>query len=587
MIARCLFLLSFFLSTASFAQCDGCVPDLSCTADPAFPTLCPETAPPATVGQYYEEDFTFWMPPTFTDPGSGFDVTLLQLTVTGVSGMPFGLQFTASSPTGVYYPQDDAFGCARICGTPFGAGDYTVTISVVATVSASGFTLDVPTSFPVSISVLPGSGGNASFTYSPTTGCGSVTASFQASIDGSPSPTSYAWSFGNGAVSNAATPPAQTFQPAGSYPISLQTTIGGYVLQAVNLASVNGNWCGDVEEPNLPIIGCTGSPDPYFVLTNAGGGTYTSSAFTDVASGSWATLGQLLDNPPYSISFYDEDVISGDDLLGTYNLTITGAGTYFFNVAGGTTGSLVITNEPQQVFIDTAYVTVFPLPDVSVIQNTTTTEICAVDQGLASYAWLLDGQPVPDEMGACVVPSGPGLWQLVGANGFGCSDTSAAIVVCPVFNIAQNGNVLFVPSGYSSYSWTYNGTAIGGNSAFVFLQGDGTYSVTVDAGNGCTINLSFLWDTTGVGEALSDRIGRLAIFPAPTAGPFTVAAEGLSSSIVRLELLDAGGRILHEWVARPTQGRLIEAVTIDLARGSYLLRLYDGDRAHTGRVIRQ
>ncbi|HRD52353.1 MAG TPA: PKD domain-containing protein [Flavobacteriales bacterium] len=569
---------------ASQAQCPGCSPDLSCTVDPAFPVLCPETAPEATVGQYYEEDFTFWMPANFTDPGSGFAVTLLQLTVTGVSGMPFGLQFTTNSPTGVYYPQDNEFGCARICGTPFGAGEFTVTISVVANVSASGITLDVPTSFPVILTVLPGAGGNTSFSYAPTSGCGSVTATFQALIDGSPSPTSYAWDFGNGNTSTAAQPPPQLFTPDGVYQVSLQTTIGGYVLQTVDLVSVNGNWCGDVEEPNLPLIGCTGSPDPYFVLTNASGGTYTSSAFSDVFTGLWTDLNLLLDNPPYSISFYDEDVVSGDDLLGTYNIPITGDGTYFFNVAGGTAGSLVITNEPQQVFNDTALVTVFSLPEVVLTQNQTTSELCATDSGLASYTWLLDGQPVPDETGPCLLPSGPGVWQVVGFNGFGCSDTSNAIVVCPVFSIAQNGNVLFVPSGYATYAWTYNGAPISGSSPFVFLQGDGLYGVVVDAGNGCTLTLTFLWDTTGLPEAsVTDR--RMEVFPVPSDGLLNVVADGLQSNLAIIQVLDPSGRLVHERRAQVVQGRLREALALQLAPGAYSVRINDGSRAMARRVM--
>lgn len=576
-------LLTLVGGTAS-AQCEGCVPDQSCTVSPPFPTLCPEAAPTATVGEYYQEDFTFWMPPTFTDPGSGFNVTLLQLTVTGVTGLPFGLQFTTSSPTGVYYPQDDPFGCARICGTPFSAGEYAVTISVLANVSASGITLDVPTSFPVTITVLPGSGGNASFTYAPTTGCGSATATFQALINGAPAPTSYAWSFGNGATSTAANPPAQTFSPDGVYQVSLQTIIGGYVLQSVTVASVNGNWCGDVEEPNLPIVGCTGNPDLYFVLTNATGGTFTSGTVNDVTSASWTGLSLLMDNPPYSISFYDEDLISGNDLLGTYNITLTSEGTIFFNVAGGTAGSMLIANEPQQVFNDTAYVTVFPLPEVTIVQNSATTEICATDQGFASYQWLLDGHPVPDETGPCVLPSGPGLWQVVAANGFGCSDTSNTIVVCPVFNIAQTGNVVFVPSGYISYSWTFNGAPIGGNSSFVFLQGDGTYAVTVDAGNGCTLNLSFLWDTTGMDDVASGG-PRMAVFPVPSDGLLNLVAEGLTDAQLRFEVHDLEGRLVHERVLRATQGRIREALVLNLAPGAYVASLLDRSQRRTSRII--
>src|SRR5690606_11365337 len=150
----------------------------------------------------------------------------------------------------------------------------------------------------------------------------------------------YAWDFGNGNTSDAALPPAQTYDEPGTYLVSLQTVIGGYVLGEVILTGVNSNWCGDVEEPNLPIVGCTGSPDLYFVLTDANGGSYTSSTQDNTTTAQWQNVQQLLSTPPYSISFYDEDAVSGDDLLGTFNIPGNGEGTYFINVAGGTTGSL-------------------------------------------------------------------------------------------------------------------------------------------------------------------------------------------------------------------------------------------------------
>lgn len=582
---RCIFILGLFiLPGTSYSQCDGCVPDQSCSTSPAFPTLCPATAPDATVGEYYEQDFTFWMPATFTDPGSGFTVNLLQLTITGVTGLPFGLSFTANEPSGVYYPPDNEYGCARICGTPFGAGSYTVNIAVLAHVSASGFELDVPQTFSTSINVLPGSGTNTSFTYTPTSGCGSVTASFQALIDGSPSPTSYAWDFGNGSTSALASPPPQTYTAPGAFQVTLQTTISAYMLNAVTVTSVNGNWCGDVEEPNLPLIGCTGAPDPYFVLTNAGGGTYASSSFTDVSTASWSNLGLLLDNPPYSLSIYDEDVVSGDDLLGTYNITLGGTGTFFFNVAGGTTGSIDISIVPQQVFQDTAEVVVFPLPEVVLVQNSVTSELCAEDQTLGAYAWLLDGLPVPDETGPCLVPFGPGLWQVVGTNGFGCVDTSNVIVVCPAFNIARNGGVLFVPSGYINYAWTYNGVPIGGNDPFVFLQGDGTYGVVVDAGNGCIITLTYLHDTTGM-EDLGSSVLRTEVFPNPSDGRFTLVAEGLRQPLVSLELMDAAGRVVWQEAAIAAQGRLRQEVSLALPGGAYSVRVTDGDIRRVVRIV--
>ena len=580
-------LLPLLFSVASLsarAQCEGCVADMNCTVDPPFPTLCPANPPDATSGVYYEADITFWMPVSFTDPGSGFTVDLLQLTITGVSGLPFGLNFTPSEPSGVYYPPVNEYGCGRICGTPLGQGTYPVLITVLAHVNASGFELDVPQEFTTLVNVLPGSGANTSFSYSPTSGCGSVTSSFQALIDGSPSPTSYAWNFGNGNTSTSATPPDQTYDTPGDHVITLETTIGGYVLNAVAVTGTNTNWCGDVEEPDVPFVGCTGSPDPYFVLTNGGGGTFTSSTVDDSNTASWTGLGILLDNPPYSIAFYDEDVVSQNDLLGTYNIPANGEGTYFINVAGGTTGSLQISNEAQQVYMDSDTVTVYALPDVGLVENDLTGELCVEDEELTSYVWLLDGAVVADANDSCYQPTGPGLWQVVGTNGFGCVDTSNTIVVCPVFELVQNGNVLFVPSGYITYSWTLDGLPIAGNEAFIFFQGDGLYAVTVDAGNGCTITDEYLHDTSGL-EEVADDGSRLGVFPVPNDGNFTVVAEGLSTTTVSLDLLDMTGRVVHRQRSVAAQGTLREVVSIDVPSGAYVLRVTDGALVRVARFI--
>ncbi|MBK8341256.1 MAG: hypothetical protein IPK99_15275 [Flavobacteriales bacterium] len=96
---------SFVLtSTRSTAQCPGCQTDLACQVSPAYPTLCPAAPPAATAGVYYETDLTFWLPTTFDDPGTGLTVDFLQMTITSIAGIPFGLAIETSDPLGVYDP---------------------------------------------------------------------------------------------------------------------------------------------------------------------------------------------------------------------------------------------------------------------------------------------------------------------------------------------------------------------------------------------------------------------------------------------------------------------------------------------------
>jgi PKD repeat protein len=576
-------LLAFALLPQTLtAQCDGCTPDLGCTIEPAFPTLCPLLPPDATAGEYYQQDFTFWLPSSFTEPGSGVTVDFQQMTITSVTGLPFGLSFTASDPAGVYYPQEDQYGCGRICGTPLGAGEYLITINIIASVTFSGFDIDAPQQFQLPLTVLPGTGGNSSFTYSPTSGCGSVEATFNALIDAAPSPTSYAWDFGNGNTSTLADPPAQTYSTPGTYVISLATTVGGYVLNTVNVTGVNDNWCGDVEEANIPLVGCTGSPDLYFVLTDGTGTTYTSGTVDNTTTGSWNGLGLLLDNAPYSIEFFDEDAVSQNDPLGTYNIPANGEGTYFINVAGGTTGSLVIGLEAQQVFTDTDTIVVFPAPDLVLSANGN--QLCVANDTLASYVWFLDGDTIPTAATSCIAAQGPGVYTVSGTNAFGCTALSNELVVCPTLTITRNGNVLFVPDDFDSYAWTFNALPIGSDEPFVFTDGDGTYALTATNANGCTVTASYLLNTVGVEEAATASFP-LALYPNPNDGRFTVVAEGLKEAVVQVEVIDLSGRAVHQWSATATNGRLRTDLALDLAAGTYLLRLRSGDGLSVTRLV--
>ena len=141
------------------AQCGSCDPDLSCVAVD-FPVLCPEQLPNAVQGEPYSANATFNLPPSVVDPGSGLEATLLTVTISQVTGLPFGLEFSPNNPDGVYQPGDgEYYGCAVVCGTPLVSGSFFVDISVTVLVSAFGFQQTVNESFSLPLVVEPGAGG--------------------------------------------------------------------------------------------------------------------------------------------------------------------------------------------------------------------------------------------------------------------------------------------------------------------------------------------------------------------------------------------------------------------------------------------
>ncbi|HIO59431.1 MAG TPA: hypothetical protein EYN28_04575 [Flavobacteriales bacterium] len=195
-IKRLLGAVAILMVTASaFSQCTSCLPDYTCVAN-GYPVLCPQLLPDGTTGIVYETTATFNMPGTVTDPGSGVEASLESVTITSITGLPYGLTLTPSNPDGVYYPAaGENFGCATICGTPLAAGQYFVNINVTVVASAFGFSQTVNESFSLPLTILQGAGGgNASFSTSETTGCAPLTVDVTNTITGPG--VSYTWDFG-------------------------------------------------------------------------------------------------------------------------------------------------------------------------------------------------------------------------------------------------------------------------------------------------------------------------------------------------------------------------------------------------------
>ncbi len=158
----------------STAQCPGCIIDLNCTVSPAAPALCPAILPDGLQNTPYDENVTFYMPEQFV--ASGFNVTLNQITVTSITGMPQGLNWqTSASPSNIFYPSSNPptteRGCVKICGTPTVFGQFNIIVSVVAEVSTPIGNVTQNESFSLPILITSPPGANSSFAYNPSLGC--------------------------------------------------------------------------------------------------------------------------------------------------------------------------------------------------------------------------------------------------------------------------------------------------------------------------------------------------------------------------------------------------------------------------------
>jgi len=559
-----LFFAVFFAGVISMnAQCPTCTPDLTCTNTTGTPQICPAIPPNATTGAYYEQVMTFFIPTDVVDPSSGIEATLLQLTITDVSGLPFGLEFTLNDADGIFYPpQGETSGCATICGTPVLPGTYDIVISITALAEAFGFEVTQNDSFVITLIVEQGPGGTSTFTFDQSAGCGSINVDYLATIGGDASQlTTYAWDFGNGQTGTSADPAPVNYGAPGTYTASLQTIISNYVINSVNLAGVNGNWSGDADD-------LFSTADPYFTINNAAGSAvYTSGTVNNQTSASYSNVNFTLSNPPYTITFWDSDDISQDDNLGTSSFNI-GVGSQSFNSGNGTTGTINIAlSEVTNISASTS-VDVFPQPDATV--NVNADVLSCLNDSMPTYYWYYDGVLISGESGSSITMTESGYYSVYLQNEFGCSSTSEPYLHCAPVEVFWNAasDQLSVEDVYDSYQWFYNGLLFqGALTHYLISPPNGVYEVQVTNSYGCTVTSNIITVNVGVEETTLEN--QLNIYPNPVADVLNVQWRNTTETAT-LFIRDLSGRlVLSERVAN---GNAVLELS-NLSSGNYILEL--------------
>ena len=502
-------------SSLLWSQCADCEVDPNCGSADGFPTLCPETLPSGTAGEPYETVVSVSIPAEITDPGSGLVATLNSVTITNVAGLPPGMDLTFDDEDGVYEPAaGQTAGCATLCGEPVFPGVFSVQLSILATVSAFGLEQEVTESFSLTLVIDPGAGGTNSFSFEPSAGCGEVWANFEATVFGEGNQvTQHQWGMGSSGAASGSTLDSVHFDASGTEVITLQTTILDQVLNQVQLLSTGEGGLDDF----------FGNPDPYFTLKDGNDNVvYTSSTVNDVGSATWTGLGVVLNNPPYALDFYDEDLFDGDDWLGWAPFTPNGEGTLSLD-ANPSVALLTIGLNPVVTVLDTAELVVHPLPELGLTLEGNSTVVCDNDS-LFQYAWIAEGAIVAQGEAPNFQPTTSGWIAVAALDSNACSAVSDSILFClpdagmPLTLNEANG----IPMGLESsvdhpwWAWYVHGeladTLFAGGQVW-FPTESGWYRVESVSGLGCPLasdSLLVCWPLEAP-EVLQDAAGDLVI----------------------------------------------------------------------------
>jgi hypothetical protein len=589
---------AFIFIQTTTAQCPGCIIDQTCTISPAAPALCPAILPDGLQNNPYDENVTFYMPAQFM--ASGFNVTLNQITVTSITGMPQGLNWqTSASPSNIFFPSSNPpateRGCVKICGTPTVFGQFNIIVSVSAEVSTpvGNITQNETFSLPILITSPPGA--NSSFAYNPSFGCAPLNVDFEATLV----PTgleefTYNWDFDNGNTSNLLLPPSQTYAVADTYYVSLITKKYVYQLSSVSVNVTSTGWCGDVEEPN--IFGCIGDPDMYFEFTN-NGATQTGSTIDDQSSATFSNLNYTLTNPLFSLQFYDEDLISGNDNLGNFLYTVTGPGT--FNLSTNqVSGTFTIDTVFSQQFIDIDTVIVYPTPAIPSINASGNLNFCqgdsvilSVNANTSTFQWYLNDTTILiSQVNPNLTVNTSGAYSVVETNQFGCNSLSANDTVI-VYPIPASPNLIVVGGSINSSAtgnlqWYFNGTIIPGATQANLLYADtGLYTLSVTNSFGC-INSSTVNITTPSGVQTINNYQSLALYPNPVKNTLNISHKNAANIVLNIAITDINGAVVYQenQIGINTNSQ----VSIDisaLSNGVYFVSLFNNEIKQQQKIV--
>jgi hypothetical protein len=588
-IAISFMLWSFLFPLHLKAQCPGCIIDMACTVSPAAPTLCPATLPNGIQNQPYAEDLTFYMPAQFST--QGINVTLIEITVVSVTGLPPGVSWeTSASPANIFYPSQNPpateRGCVRMCGTPTSFGLFNIVVNVSAEVGTPFGNVTQPQSFSLSINIDPPAGSNSAFLYSPSTGCEPLDVSFSPLIfpQGFQMLT-YEWDFGNGITFLGENPPLQNFLSAGTYYPNLITRVYNYSIENLTVTVSGSNWCGDIEEPDILFIGCTGDPDVFFDWTN-NGATQSVGSVADNSNPSFNNLNLTITDPLLSIAFWDEDLISANDNLGTAVLNITGIGSFNFSTAQ-LFGNIIIDTVLVQTYVETDTVIVLAAPTQPIIASNGPLSFCSNNPSSLTIGnsgnilqWYLnDTTLLIGQIMDTILPAATGNYSVMATNSDGCSSLSSNTTIevfplPPLPVIVQNGGLL-TTGAMGSLQWFFNGQPLVGETGNSLAYGDsGVYSVRVTDANGCSNGASLaILVPSGIGTNQNEQPYWQILGNPGFQGELVLKfLQYRPSQPIQLEILDLQGRVVYlEPFFEPEQGQKI--VQTRLPKGFYMVKV--------------
>jgi PKD repeat protein len=549
--------------------------------------LSPDSLPDGYVGQFYDEDMTFYLPLDTTDPSSGAFVTFEDFHITSIS-LPLGLTWECdnSASSCHYDPTLTQYGCVKLSGTALIPGNYNVQVDLVATHSMSSLVGPENISFILPLMILPdtSTSTNAGFAMSNPAGCAPITVSFTNNNIGM---LSYFWDFGNGNTSNLAQPADQIYTQAGQYIVqySADQTSPTYFLESIEV--VTGS-CTDI---------VAGDVDLFYDLSTSSG-VFQALSMNNAVTQSFPLFINIsnplqLTGQNVTVEVWDDDsfwpVTSIEDCGALTFTPIQQAGIHSTN-GGGLSINYTVTEWPANTVTSTDTIYVYDYPVVPNLVYDTLNNLIYTSGDSIAMQWYYYDSPIPGATDTFVEPESSGLYSLVVVNEYGCTAVSfdVLVVICdttyqPILD--NNGSTAWMLDSalYANLQWyDNNGIINGANQPFFPANGVGMYYIVATDTFGCSYSSeSVFLGHTNLESIPFSGIVRVGPNPISNGFPLTIYIENAEFSDVTIILMDLYGReVIHRVVNSSLFPYRVNSQEISrLSNGLYYLDIsFDGNK---------
>jgi PKD repeat protein len=570
-----LLFLGLIFSSVSKSQCSI---DYTYSPVGANYGLSPDSLPDGYVGQFYDEDMTFFLPLDTVD--GGFTVTFEDFHITSIS-LPLGLTWECNNSANSchYDPVVSQYGCVKVSGFALIPGFYDVEVNLVATHSLSSLVGTENISFILPLTILPdtSTSSNAGFAMTNPSGCAPITVSFTNNNTGM---LSYFWDFGNGNNSTLEHPVDQIFSQAGLYIVqylAVQTN-PAYFLESIEVVSGN---CSDGA--------LTGDPDFFYTVSTPAGILEEVDINNQITQPFPLTINSFnpleLTGQSVTIDLDDDDSPWGIDNCGSLVFTpIQQAGTHSTN-GGGLVINYTVMEVPANTVTSTDTIYVYDFPSVPSLVYDTLNNLIYTDGDSIAMQWYYYNSPIPGATDTFIEPTSSGLYSLVVVNEYGCTAISLEIlvVICDITYqpmLDDNGSTAWMIDSalYSNLQWyNDNGIINGANQSFFPATVSGFYYIVATDEFGCAYSSEsiLLNPVMNSGSISFSGIVRVGPNPVSNGYPLIIYIENTEFSDVTIELFDLFGRKVIQRVVSPSlfPYRFTSQEISKLSNGLYYLNI--------------